>query len=89
MNDVIRDTRSEPKSQASLPGGVVMSVHQTNEEDCRSALEHVSFARLACARDNRPYLRRTQCQEQVGGDSRLPGDDLHQQPWLFTLGHNR
>jgi nitroimidazol reductase NimA-like FMN-containing flavoprotein (pyridoxamine 5'-phosphate oxidase superfamily) len=33
-----------------------MLVHEMTEDECRTALERVSFGRLACARDNQPYV---------------------------------
>ena len=33
-----------------------MLIHEMTEDECRTALERVSFGRLACARDNQPYV---------------------------------
>jgi uncharacterized protein len=33
-----------------------MLIHEMTEDECRTALECVSFGRLACARDNQPYV---------------------------------
>lgn len=33
-----------------------MLIHEMTEDECRIALERVSFGRLACARDNQPYV---------------------------------
>ena len=33
-----------------------MFIHEMTEDECRTALERVSFGRLACARDNQPYV---------------------------------
>ena len=33
-----------------------MLIHEMTEDECRAALERVSFGRLACARDNQPYV---------------------------------
>jgi len=33
-----------------------MLIHEMTEAECRTALEHVGFGRLACARDNQPYV---------------------------------
>ena len=33
-----------------------MLIHEMTEDECRTALQGVSFGRLACARDNQPYV---------------------------------
>ena len=33
-----------------------MLIHEMTEDECRAALERVSFGRLGCARDNQPYV---------------------------------
>ena len=33
-----------------------MFIHEMSENECRIALKHASFGRLACARDNQPYV---------------------------------
>jgi uncharacterized protein len=33
-----------------------MLIHEMTENECRTALERVGFGRLACARDNHPYV---------------------------------
>ena len=33
-----------------------MFIHEMNEEECFHALERTNFGRLACARDNQPYI---------------------------------
>jgi nitroimidazol reductase NimA-like FMN-containing flavoprotein (pyridoxamine 5'-phosphate oxidase superfamily) len=33
-----------------------MFIHEMTENECRTALERVNFGRLACARDNQPYV---------------------------------
>ena len=33
-----------------------MIIHEMTEDECRAALGRVSFGRLACARDNQPYV---------------------------------
>ncbi len=33
-----------------------MFIHEMTEGECRTALEHASFGRLACAHDNQPYV---------------------------------
>ena len=33
-----------------------MLIHEMTENECRTALARVSFGRLACARDNQPYV---------------------------------
>src|SRR5262249_30077100 len=33
-----------------------MIIREMTEEECRDVLQRVSFGRLACARDNRPYV---------------------------------
>ena len=33
-----------------------MLIHEMTEDECRTALERVGFGRLACARDNQPYV---------------------------------
>jgi nitroimidazol reductase NimA-like FMN-containing flavoprotein (pyridoxamine 5'-phosphate oxidase superfamily) len=33
-----------------------MVIHEMTADECRTALERVSFGRLACARDNQPYV---------------------------------
>jgi len=33
-----------------------MLIHEMTEDECRAALERVSFGRLACARDDQPYV---------------------------------
>ena len=33
-----------------------MFIHEMTEDECRTALERASFGRLACARDNQPYV---------------------------------
>ena len=33
-----------------------MIIHEMTEDECRTALERVSFGRLACARDDQPYV---------------------------------
>lgn len=33
-----------------------MLIHEMTEDECRAALRRVSFGRLACARDNQPYI---------------------------------
>ena len=33
-----------------------MIIHEMTEDECRTVLERVSFGRLACARDNQPYI---------------------------------
>ena len=33
-----------------------MLIHEMTEEECRDALARSSFGRLACARDNQPYV---------------------------------
>ena len=33
-----------------------MVIHEMTEDECRTALARVSFGRLACARDNQPYV---------------------------------
>jgi uncharacterized protein len=31
-------------------------IHEMSESECRAALQHAAIARLACARDNQPYV---------------------------------
>ena len=33
-----------------------MLIHEMSQEECRKALSETSFGRLACARDNQPYV---------------------------------
>src|ERR1700694_3039062 len=33
-----------------------MLIHEMTEDECRAALEQVSFGRLACARGDQPYI---------------------------------
>jgi nitroimidazol reductase NimA-like FMN-containing flavoprotein (pyridoxamine 5'-phosphate oxidase superfamily) len=33
-----------------------MFIHEMSENECRAALKRASFGRLACARDNQPYV---------------------------------
>lgn len=33
-----------------------MVIHEMTDSECRNALERVSFGRLACARDDQPYI---------------------------------
>ena len=33
-----------------------MRIHEMTEDECRTALRRASFGRLACARDNQPYV---------------------------------
>lgn len=33
-----------------------MLIHEMTEDECRTVLERVGFGRLACARDNQPYV---------------------------------
>jgi nitroimidazol reductase NimA-like FMN-containing flavoprotein (pyridoxamine 5'-phosphate oxidase superfamily) len=33
-----------------------MFIHEMTEDECRTALEHGSFGRLACAHDDQPYV---------------------------------
>ena len=33
-----------------------MFIHEMTEDECRTALERLGFGRLACARENRPYV---------------------------------
>ena len=33
-----------------------MFIHEMTEDECRTALERVTFGRLACARENQPYV---------------------------------
>ena len=33
-----------------------MLIHEMTEDECRTVLQRVSFGRLACARDNQPYV---------------------------------
>lgn len=35
---------------------MVMFIHEMTTEECCEALEHANFGRLACARDNQPYV---------------------------------
>ncbi len=46
----------EPRVQAVLAGGVVMLIHEMTEDECRAALERVSFGRLACAHKDQPCV---------------------------------
>jgi uncharacterized protein len=36
--------------------GVVVFIHEMTEFECRQALERAAVGRLACARDNQPYI---------------------------------
>jgi nitroimidazol reductase NimA-like FMN-containing flavoprotein (pyridoxamine 5'-phosphate oxidase superfamily) len=36
--------------------GFVMFIHEMTVTECRAALEHAQVGRLACARDNQPYI---------------------------------
>jgi nitroimidazol reductase NimA-like FMN-containing flavoprotein (pyridoxamine 5'-phosphate oxidase superfamily) len=33
-----------------------MQIHEMTEEECRAALQQADFGRLACVRDNQPYI---------------------------------
>jgi nitroimidazol reductase NimA-like FMN-containing flavoprotein (pyridoxamine 5'-phosphate oxidase superfamily) len=36
--------------------GIAVFIHEMTDEECRSALQNASVGRLACARDNQPYV---------------------------------
>jgi hypothetical protein len=36
--------------------GLVMFIHEMSASECREALAHARVGRLACARDNQPYI---------------------------------
>lgn len=40
----------------SIRAGVIVFIHEMSEFECRQALERAAVGRLACARDNQPYV---------------------------------
>jgi nitroimidazol reductase NimA-like FMN-containing flavoprotein (pyridoxamine 5'-phosphate oxidase superfamily) len=42
--------------EAGLGSLFVMFIHEMSEAECRKALEQATLGRLACVRDNRPYV---------------------------------